>query len=88
MAKTRYRIEFKPGTAYSVKRKEYLDAVLKGYVIPGDYRYGVIAPDVAVIMFRGCLMLRRVRQTDGVYVLTNWELIRRRNPSPCVEVKA
>ena len=85
MAKARYQIQWKPGTAYSVKREQYLDAVLKGYVIPGEYRYGVIAPDVVAIVFRGCLMLRKVQQTDGLYVLTNWELIRRKNPAPCVE---
>lgn len=86
MTKTRYRIEWKAGTAYSVKREEYLDAVLRGYVIPGDYRRGVVASDVVAVLVRGCLILRKVQQTDGVYVLTNWELIRRKNPSPCVEV--
>lgn len=86
MAKTRYRIEFKPGLACRVNRTQYLDAVLRGYVVPGDYRRGVVASGVAATVEGRCLTLRKIEQTDGVYVLTNWELIRRKNPSPCVEV--
>lgn len=80
MAKRNYAIQTRRGEI-RLGRNRWEAAIDGKYLVRLNARNAELAPDVSLVQLDGAWCLCRATER-APYVLTNWVLIRRKNPAP------
>jgi hypothetical protein len=71
---------------YPASEREWQEAVRNGWVVALNDRVAEVALGVEASRNGRKLTLRRQSPSGDAWMLTSFVLIRRKNPSPCVEI--
>lgn len=74
------------GGNYPATEREWLDATGKGWATPLNDRVAEVAANVEASRSGRKLTLRRQSPSGDAWIMTSFVLIRRKNPTPCMEV--